>query len=401
MLKSAPRTPAHLLLNPRVMKTGSIRGGWVGALVLAALATACTQAAKTGTSDHDLTTKKPGDPADPPPAAAAPPPAAPAAGDPAPPAAAVATAKIHDATVKAYTVTADAVWIATSAGVVQKTALDGTSPTPQASLAGAAALATDGTRVYALLDHIDSDDLVSVKGDGTDLKQHASWTKLDGDPTSLSVHDGRVYLTVSNELQSGISSISATAALGDASSWRLDDSSDSGEVPPAFGAAGTLFTVDYVRQSALRVATGDFPTSIDMIDDEFPRGAGGVATDGTDVYTRTSKGIVKVAVGSGANTQPIVVIPSATCSIFDPGDGTTSNVEDTLAIDGSTIYVACRAAANVEVRTYGKDGKLGKVVGAVPYAGGLTHLRVAQSAVYWLSTPTALAGDHELWRGAK
>ena len=72
-----------------------------------------------------------------------------------------------------------------------------------------------------------------------------------------------------------------------------------------------------------------------------------------------------------------------------------------LALDGTTIYTACRAAGNVEIRAYGKDGKQITVVGAVPFAGGVSHLRVGASAVYWLNVPAAGSTSAELWRGPK
>jgi hypothetical protein len=151
----------------------------------------------------------------------------------------------------------------------------------------------------------------------------------------------------------------------------------------------------------VRVSTVDTAASVDVIQDALPIYAGGIATDGKDVYTRTSKGIAKVAIGSGANSEPIVVVPSVTCSIFDPADGSESLLDDALVVDGATIYTACRAGANVEVRAYAMDGKLVKVVATAPYTGGLTHLRVTSTAAYWLSRASATSMDDELWRAAK
>jgi hypothetical protein len=367
------------------------------------MAIACAASPKTSTSDKDLTDKpNDGDKSkdNSPPASNSPPPAAASGAAPAAPGAPIAAAKIQS-TVKDFAVTADALWFATDTAV-QKAGLDGTNPAPQAFLAGSVALATDGTRVYGMVDHGDEDDLVSLKGDGTDPKTHAQWNKADGDATTLSVHDGRVYLTTTQFLdptQSEIASVPAIALLGDFTQWRLDELAESGVIPPAFGT-GTLFAVDYSRAAALRVAIGDSSSAVDIIDADLPRGAGGISTDGTDVYTRTGAGVVKVPVGAAVATQPTVVVPSSACSIFDPGDGSTSNVEDALAVDATSIYVACRAAGNVEVRAYTKDGKTSKVVGAVPYNGGLNHLRVSDKAVYWLTAPAGSL-TFDLWRGGK
>src|SRR5262249_42687402 len=139
--------------------------------------------------------------------------------------------------------------------------------------------------------------------------------------------------------ESVVASISTSSQADDGTSWEIHSLIDTGAVPPAFGA-GTFFAVDYSRPAVLRVPFGDPSTTdspVDVIDDELPRGAGGIATDAVDVFTRSAQGIVKVPVGSGSATPPVVVVPSAKCSIVDPADGTTSNLEDTLAIDGSTL----------------------------------------------------------------
>jgi hypothetical protein len=378
--------------------------GWIAlGLLLSASVVACKAAPATSTSDKDLTKDpKSGDPS----SSGSNTPAAPAgSSSAAPPAgAAVAAAKIHDAPVLQYVATKDALFLATDTQVL-KTGLDGAAPTPQPALAGASLLATDGTRVYALLDKGDVADLVSVKADGTDPKQHAEWSKVDGEPASLSVQGGLVFLGVTSGIESsqtGVSSIAATAVLGDGTPWQLRDGADAQALPPAFDPTH-LFTVDYARDAIVRepLAANDFSPPVDVLIDEFPTSAGGLASDATDVYTRTNAGIVKFAVGSGEATAPVVVVPAATCPILDPGTGVPSSVVDMLAIDGTTIYTACRAAGNVEIRSYGKDGKQIKVVGALPFAGGVSHLRVGTSAVYWLNVPAAGSTSAELWRGPK
>ena len=60
-----------------------------------------------------------------------------------------------------------------------------------------------------------------------------------------------------------------------------------------------------------------------------------------------------------------------------------------LVVDGTTLYTACRAGANVEIRAYATAGTLAKVVATAPYAGGVSHLRVTSTAAYWLAKPSA------------
>ena len=197
-----------------------------------------------------------------------------------------------------------------------------------------------------------------------------------------------------------VSIASAPPANAYGNQWRIEEYVDAQNLAPAF-TADRLFAVDYYRQSAVRVSTVDTSQSVDVIQDTLPLTAGGIATDGKDVYTRTTKGIVKVAIGSGANSEPVVVVPSATCSIFDPADGSESVLDDALVVDGTTLYTACRAGANVEIRAYATAGTLAKVVATAPYAGGVSHLRVTSTAAYWLAKPSAGSLASELWRAAK
>jgi hypothetical protein len=364
---------------------------------------ACGAPAPTGETEPEQVAAPKKEDAPPPPAAKTPPPSdAPPATQP-PPGPSIATAKIHAGPVRHFAVGDDALWIATDT-MVERTALDGTGAAPVPSLAAATALATDGTRVYALLDKGSLYELFSVKSDGTEGAHHSNWSWTNGDPTALTVNAGRVYFAASlpsRPADSKIVSATAAAPLGGGNvPFQLEEYVDAKTIAPVF-TKDRLFAVDYFRQSAVRVSIADASASVDVIQDEVPMAAGGIATDGTDVYTRTSKGIVKVAIGSGANSEPIVVVPSATCSIFDPADGAESVLEDALVIDGGTIYTACRAGANVEVRAYDAMGKLVKTVAASPYNGGLTHLRITPTAAYWMakSSPTSEASD--LWRAAK
>jgi hypothetical protein len=244
----------------------------------------------------------------------------------------------------------------------------------------------------------------SVKSDGTDGRRHLGWSFNNGDPGALAVNGGRVYFAASNPARPAqsmlVSLAAAPPATGASAPWVVEEYVDAKNLAPAFGT-GRLFTLDHYRQSAVRVSTADTTASVDVIKTALPATAAGIATDGKDVFTRTAKGIVKVAIGSGANSEPIVVVPSAACSIFDPGDGSESILDDALVVDGTTLYTACRAGVNVEVRAYGLDGKLVKIVHAAPYTGGLTHLRVTATAAYWLSRTSTTSLDDELWRAAK
>jgi hypothetical protein len=314
----------------------------------------------------------------------------------------VAMGKIREAPVRSYAVTNDALFVATGTAV-ERTTLDGATPTPFASLAGSISLASDGLRVFGLIDRGFSVlELTSVQAtDGMGLAVHAGWDRNQGEPMALALSEGRLILTTrrANPRDSIIVSMTTSAINGN-TPWRIEERVESQFVTPAF-TAGRLFAVDYFRQSAVRVSLVDSSESVDVIMDELPTSAGGIATDGLDVYTRTARGIVKVPVGASSNTLPTVVIPSATCSIFDPGTGAVSVLEDDLAVDATTIYTACRAGANIEIRAYGKDGTLVKVVGTTPYTGGVTNLRVGTTSVYWLSRSPTLTASNELWRAGK
>ena len=341
-----------------------------------------------------------------PPVSDAPPAAAPPAAPPpaAPHAPAIATAKIHAAPVWAYAVSNDAVFVATDS-TVERTAPDGTAVMTLPGLTTAMSLATDGTRLYAMLDQGSSADLYSTKTDGSDNIHHLSWNWGYGDPGALAVNGGRIYFSATDSSQRSNSMLVSIAAPAPASPydnpWRIEEYVDAQNLAPAF-TTDRLFAIDYYRQSAVRVSTVDASQSVDVIEDTLPTSAAGIATDGKDVYTRTTKGIVKVAIGSGENTAPIVVVPSATCSIFDPADGSESMLDDALVVDGATIYTACRAGANVEIRAYATTGTLTKVVATAPYVGGVSHLRITSTAAYWLSATSAGAqSSSELWRAAK
>jgi hypothetical protein len=397
-------------LAPDTMKTTSLLHA-VLPLTLAAFAVGC------GSSPAPATDASQGDPVVQPddssnapaaPAAAAPSEAAPAtapasAPADAPHAPAIATAKIHAAPVWTYAVSNDAVFVATDT-TVERTAADGSAVTPLPNLANAMSLATDGTRVYAMLDQGASAELFSAKADGTDSVHHLSWSWGYGDPGALALHDNRVYFSASDSFQRSNSMLVSVGSAPPPSAydnpWRIEEYVDAQNVAPAF-TADRLFAVDYYRQSAVRVSIVDASQSVDVIQDAVPPSAGGITTDGKDVFTRTSQGVVKVAIGSGANTQPIVVVPSATCSIIDPANGSASSLDDALVVDGTTIYTACRAGANVEIRAYATTGTLAKVVATAPYAGGVSHLRVTATAAYWLAKPSTDSLASELWRAAK
>jgi hypothetical protein len=381
-------------------------------LTLAAFVVGCGSqpAPATDASQGDPTVQPdgqtPSSPATPaaPAAPAAPAVAAPAAAPPAaPPVPAIATAKIHAAPVWAYAVSNESVFVATDTAV-EHTAPNGTSVTALPGLASAMSLATDGTRIYALLDQGSTAEIYSAKNDGTDSVHHLSWNWGYGDPGALAVNGSRVYFSATDSSQRSESMLVSIASAPPANAynndWRIEEYVDAQNLVPAF-TADRLFAIDYYRQSAVRVSTVDASQSVDVIQDTLPMSAAGIATDGKDVYTRTTKGIVKVAIGSGANSAPIVVVPSAACSIFDPADGSESSLDDALVVDGTTLYTACRAGGNVEVRAYALTGTLAKVVATAPYAAGISHLRVTSTAAYWLSRPTAGSYASELWRAAK
>jgi len=163
------------------MKTKSILQA-VLPLVLAAYAVGCASpaapAGDTNQSDPNIVgddNRAPTTPSSPPvsdaPPAAAPPAAPPPA---APHAPAIATAKVHAAPVWAYAVSNDAVFVATDS-TVERTAPDGTAVMTLPGLTTAMSLATDGTRLYAMLDQGSSADLYSTKTDGSDNVHHLSW----------------------------------------------------------------------------------------------------------------------------------------------------------------------------------------------------------------------------------
>jgi hypothetical protein len=381
-------------------------------LTLAAFAVGCgsqpVQAPATSPGDPavapEAPASAPSSPAAPPPSDATPPPAAPATAPPAAPhLPAIATAKIHAAPVWGYAVASDMVFVTTDTAV-ERTAADGTAVTPLPGLANAMSLATDGTRLYALLDQGSTAELFSAKTDGSDSVHHLSWNWGYGEPGALALSGGRLYFSATDSSQRSNSMLVSVASAAPASAydnpWRIEEYVDAQNLVPAF-TADRLFAVDYYRQSAVRVSTVDASQSVDVIQDSLPSTAGGIATDGKDVYTRTTKGIVKVAIGSGANSEPIVVVPSAVCSIVDPANGSESTLDDALVIDGTTIYTACRAGANVEIRAYATTGTLAKVVATAPYAAGVSHLRVTATAAYWLARPSADSYANELWRAAK
>jgi hypothetical protein len=375
-------------------------------LTLAALAVGCASPASSPNDGSEpAPTVTPNDsPKAPAPASTPVPEPAPAASTPAPPATPViATAKIHASPVWHYAVANDAVWVATGTAV-ERTAPDGTAVAPVPALADATSLATDGTRIYAVLDKGTKAELVSAKTDGSDGAHHLDWSFAYGEPGALALHAGRAYFSATNvarPAQSMIVSLPAAAPAGGGNTpWVIEEYVDALSTSPAF-TTDRFFAVDFYRQSAVRVSTADTSQSVDVIQQELPFHAGGIATDGKDVFTRTTQGIVKVAIGSGANSEPTVVVPSATCSIFDPADGSESILEDALAVDGTTLYTACRAGANVEIRAYATTGTLTKVVATAPYTGGVSHLRVTSTAAYWLTRTSAMSIDSELWRAAK
>ena len=251
------------------------------------------------------------------------------------------------APVWAYAVSNDAVFVATD-NTVERAAPDGTAVMTLPGLTTAMSLATDGARLYALLDQGSSAELYSTKPDGSDNVHHLSWNWGYGEPGALAVNGGRVYFSATDSSQRSNSMLVSIASPAPASPydnpWRIEEYVDAQNLAPAF-TADRLFAVDYYRQSAVRVSTVDASQSVDVIEDTLPTSAAGISTDGKDVYTRTTKGIVRVAIGSGANTDPIVVVPSATCSILIPADGSESMLDDVLVVDGATIYTACRAGA--------------------------------------------------------
>jgi hypothetical protein len=373
-----------------------------GVLFACASPATATAGDPTGADQNDTSTPPPNTSTTPaaPPAAPAPP-----AATPAPVAVpAIATAKVHPAPIFSYAIDETYLWVATDVAV-ERNAPDGTNVQPVPDLAAGFTLASDGARIYAFLDNGDSAELYSMKNDGTDGQHHFNWSFNNGSPSALTVHAGRTYFTSTRSDHSSQSAIVSASAVpaGDGSNLQtqVEDYVDAQATPPAFGT-DRLFSVDYYRQSAaMRVTLGDSSKSIDVIHAEVPSTAAGIAMNATDVYTRTAQGIVKVAIGSGDGTDPVVVVPSVTCSIFDPADGSESVLDDALVLDGTSIYTACRNGANVEVRAYDLNGALLKVVAAAPYTGGLSHVRVTSTAVYWLNKVDATSGDDELWRAAK
>lgn len=321
------------------------------------------------------------------------------------PAVTIPMAKVHAGNVWDFAVTDANVFVATDT-VVERAGPDGTGSAPIPSLSNVNALATDGARVYAVVDRGSSSyEIRSAKTDGTEDVKHLSWSSYyDGVPTTLAVHGTRLYFTTAktgNPSASMIVSIASAPPLGGGSvPWTREEFVDSQFVPPTF-TADRLFAVDYHRQSAVRVSIVDATASVDLVKDALPRASSGIATNATDVFTRTTKGIAKLAVAAAAGVQPAVIVASSACSVVDPSDGSTSVLEDTLVADGGTLYAACRAGANVEIRAYDANGAQQKVVATTPYTGALTRLRLTKQAVYWVQrSPAADQGD-ELWRSGR
>lgn len=310
----------------------------------------------------------------------------------------ITTAKIREG-VRSFAASNDALWIATDT-TVEKTAADGTAPVALTAFGKTINVALDDARVYGLVDKGNFYEVLSTKADGTEPAHHLNWLKSNGEPNSLALSGGRIFFstTTATAMNNRIMSASATPPLAGNAPYRTEEQVDAKAVVPVF-TADRLFAVDHVRQSAVRVTPGNQAASVDFIQDKVPLTAGGIATDGTDVYTRTTKGIVRAPVNAGSNATPTVVIPGASCAIFDEGTGAESVLEDALVIDGKTIYAACRAGTNVEIRAFDVEGKLTKTVATVPYGTGMSHLRITTTAAYWLSKPTTTTT--ELWRAAK
>ena len=311
---------------------------------------------------------------------------------------AVTTAKLRDG-VRSFVVSNDALYVATDK-TVEKSAPNGAGATPLGAFGATIDLALTDARIFGLVDKGTFYEVFSTKLDGTEGTHHLNWLKSSGEPGNVAIHDGRIYFTstTSDAAQNRILSASATPPASGNALYRTEELVDAKSVLPLF-AGGSLFAVDHVRQSAVRVSLTDASESVDFIKDAVPMTAGGIALQGTDIFTRTAKGIVRAPSNAAANTTATVVVPATACPVFDEATGVASTLDDALVIDGATIYAACRAGANAEIRAFALDGKLTKTVATVPYGAGLRHLRVTGAAAYWLTRPTATTT--ELWRAAK
>lgn len=307
------------------------------------------------------------------------------------------TAKIHDAPVLDFVATDDALFL-TNGTDVERTAADGSAPAKLGELAGAVSLAVSGTKLFAAIEGAGtSSTFVTTRLDGTGKDEIGAWDgEDDGPPSALVVSGARAYF-FTTETDGFWSLDLATSNL------RFEDTIRGRIVRPAF-AGDRLFLFDYAIPSLYaRKLDGSFRRDI-VVDDpeQTPTLGGGVATDGADVFARTSQGIVKVPVTTSNTTTPTVIVPVANCGVKDPASSEDVQVEDALALGGTTLYVACRVDANVEVRAYDTDGKLLKTVATQPFQAGLTHLRVNGAAVYWLTnTGTVSAPKNELWRAPR
>lgn len=307
------------------------------------------------------------------------------------------TAKIHDAPVLDFAATDDALFL-TNGTDVEKTAADGRASTKLGELAGAVSLAVSGTKLFASIKGTGaSSTFVTTRLDGTGKDEVGSWDgEDDGPPSALVVNGARAYFFTTET--AGFWSLDLAT-----SNLRFEDTIDGRIVRPVF-AGDRLFLFDYAIPSLYaRKLDGSFRRDIVVDDPETsPTLGGGVATDGTDVFARTSQGIVKVPVTTSNTTTPTVIVPVANCGVKDPASSEDVQVEDALALGGTTLYVACRVEANVEVRAYDTDGKLLKTVATQPFQAGLTHLRVNATAVYWLANSgTVSAPENELWRAPR
>ena len=328
----------------------------------------------------------------------------PAARAPAAQAPALPSSKIQDG-ITSFAVSKDgATLFVTTGATTLKLAPDGTAPVEIPELKTATVVAIDGSRVYGLLPKKKTSflfftskffDLTSASITGGNAQHHADLS--EDNPKTMTVSLGRVY--VSTEDSGHIFSTAAALPTdGKKGSFQKELDVDTGSVAPVF-VGDKLFAAS--DRAVTRFSLAD-RSKVVVFSGEIPSRAGGIAVDGTNVYTRTAAGIVSVPVGAAANTTPAVVVPAATCTVADPADEAGSALEDTLAVDTGTIYTACRNGANVEIRAYAvSGGTLTKTVATQPYTGNLSRLQVTAQAVYWQQNKDTTGTAQELWRAGR
>jgi hypothetical protein len=301
--------------------------------------------------------------------------------------------KIVDAPVRDYALVDDGILVVQSG--VKKTDFAGANASAFPNLPNAGAIEVDGGRVYAIA----STSIISATLAGADPRTHATNVK---DVYAFRVSGANAYISQGFEDDAvGV----VRVPLDGSARTTLFPGVNARSHGPIF-AANRVFAVDYgkpvtignSRNGGVWFSTGSgAPTKVTSGDYGQIGSFASMTTDGTDVYARTSQGVVKWSAATvTAGAAPTIVVPKASCS----ASGYT--VEDVLAVDASSVYTVCDSAdkKSYEVRAYSKSsGQLTKILGAVPvYGYGFVQkLRQTPAKVYFM----ARQNDYALYSAPK